>query len=361
MSFEAIEQSDMTSVVRRFLSSRHPVAILGLKGCSPCAISAAHLKDPDLRFPQDAQIVVRTEAELIWLINWILTGTDSIVLKRSSTLKRALKRMICYCAHVSAILALRRQDCVHEANFQTFGEYSGALKSLSGWEFNLIESQSGHDRRVYRLSRTHSTLIAKISKGGSPVLPELSGLMEVRFVPTGHLRLVIEGNVSWGEFSGQVDLVSPRRKPFRVFKAPTVPLERKRFWEYQVVDERLARAEVAPENTREFLQEAAAEIASGDESVYPVNEIIELLVSSCPDSGSLVKRIRDLRARLWDAPLIAGAVRRSLDSALASEEFAEELVKRPVEVQSEIAELSMSRTQLETLDSFEAPLNFAAY
>jgi hypothetical protein len=347
--------SNIRGAARRFLASRHPVVLLSVPGCGPCALSPAHSRRRDLLFPDARRILVKNEVEFMALITWISTGRQQEEFPLPARLRKALGSIACYCAKVFSITALRQRDCVHESHFRRFLDYNGALLSLPGWEFNLIPGQSTkRSRRVYKVLRTHSRLLAA---GPSPVLDTVNGLLEVRFVGSQYLRLIVDGLPDRGHLRAHVELRQDGLSPLKVLAPFTRQIDRSDLSIYQIVDEHLERAFSEPARAAEILQEAAASLSHGDGVNYPVIEIIADVMQPAHNIADishrvLKQRIQSIRARLWDGPVIAGYVRSHLDSKLASPSLTRSLANLPLDIQADLAAVTMPLTKLEAGDYY---------
>jgi hypothetical protein len=350
MRFEA---NFVRRAAERFLTSRHPVALMGLPGCAPCAISPAHWRSQDLRFPESRRILVQTIEDFLALVKWIATGDEGAFFSLPVRLQNSLGVVKCYCGKVHSILALRQKDCVHESHHDLFRQYNGALASLSGWEFNLIPTQSVRaSRRVYRVLRTHSRLLAE---GRSPILPDVSSLLEVRFVNSRFLHLVIDGRPECGLLSGRIEASLPGGSRVAVVPEIEREFDRQDLLVYDILDRFLERAYREPLKAEEILEEGAVALSEGPTPNYPVTEIITDVLAQ-PGRGAKLSsnvvraRIREVRERLWDAPVIAGEVRKMLDRAIASPNVTMSLGSHSIDVQAAIAELTMPLLKLEAGD-----------
>jgi hypothetical protein len=336
---------------RRFFRARHPVILLTTPGCGPLATSPSYARSRYLRFQGERKIRIRTEAEFVALVTLVATG--KVLPELSAELQKAIQGVVCYCAKVLAILSLRERDCVHEAQYATFRQYLGALQSLAGWEFTLIPAESKPSRRVYRVVRTHSRLLAE---GHSDVLPGVTGVMEIRLIRSQFLRLVINGLPSKGSLTAQVEL-STARRPL-ILPEFTREIQPAEFAEYQMLDDYLARAFREPSRATKILQNAAAEFAGNGARSYPmietITELLEVPRGQAALVGSDLKvRIAQIRARLWDNPVIASHVRNHLDGMLSG--FAKRLDSLPLEIQADIADVTMSLKKIENGDGYLDP------
>ncbi len=342
-----LDRAKIAPAALRFLASRHPVVLLTVPGCGPCAISPAHWTSPDLRFPEAQRILISTVEEFTELVAWIAFGDPP---GPSARLQKALTSITCYCAEVSSILALRQKDCVHEAQYRQFRDYRGALLSLPGWEFNLIPERSKPSRRVYRVIRTHSRLLAT---GASPVLSQIEGLLEIRLVGSGHLLLIIEDSEGGTALKARVEVA----RGAIAMPAFSEAIDRQNLPPYNVLDDYLQRALRDPVRAKEILHEAKETLAGGADGNYAVQEILASLLKPPTPRGKLSptllkKRIRDIRSRLWDAPVIAGKIRNRLDAALANPAFMKRASRLSLEIQSDLASLTMPLAKLEAGDSY---------
>ena len=349
------DRNIVASAARRFLISRHPIVLLSVPGCGPTAISPAHWRSKDLRFVGARCLLVQSEAEFMALVSWIATGSVPRGVVLSAQLRQAIESATCYCGKVLSILSLRKKDCVHEAHYGGFLDYGGVLVSLPGWEFNLTAAPLvKRSRRVYRVLRTHSRLLAE---GASPVFPAVTGLMEVRFISSQNLYLVVDGIPEQDRLTARVELRGSSRPALAVLPEFTREISRTDLPVYRILDEHLEQAYREPDRALEILQAAAAFLADGSEPNYPVIDIISSLMERPAETrpvsaGLLKKRIADIRARLWDAPVVAGYVRSQLDGRLASREFTTRLQSFPLDVQADLAALSMSLPKIEAGDHY---------
>ncbi len=335
----------------RFLTSRHPCVLLTVPGCGPCAISPVHWRSQDLHFAGARRLLVESEEQFVALVSWIATGKDPDTMGQG--LQEALRQLVCYCGKVLSILALRRKECVHETDYSCFRDFKGALISLPGWEFNLIQEDSTDPvRRVYRVLRTHSRLLAE---GPSPVFRKVTGLLEVRFVASEYLRLVIEGLPDEGHLTARVDWHGLSRPALiagfkRQIPGPALP-------EYQDFDKDLQNAFAKPGRAEEILRPKARALPGDDDPSYPRMEIISSLLEPPPGEDRVTpevirERIRDTRARLWDAPTVAGHVRKQLDAKLVASALDQQFGDLPLSVQADLATLAMTLRKLEAGDFY---------
>ncbi len=329
---------------RRFFSSRHPMALLRVPGCGPVALSPAHLRSKLLSYPGDRRALVKTIEEYLTVFHWVAAGKGEKSLTTSR--RKYLNKLACYCGEVRSILALRPEDCVHESHFRRFQAYGTALVSQSGWEFNLASSRSDRlQSRVYHVIRTGSRLLAvtdQITNGLE------DGILELRQVPSEYLRLVVVGEPDSGRLKGRVELIDSsksRRLVIPEFFGDLVDIEA-----YRNFDADLRAALESPSNAPAMLAEAARKYVL--EANYPVEEIIRDLLVSNPSAAELKRRIRSVRARLWDAPIIAGPVRRQLEVSLATLTQGSLLNNASLDVQRDFADLTMPLIKLERGDLY---------
>ena len=335
----------------RFFTSRHPIAWLTLPGCGPCAISPAHWRSKNLPFKGGRNLIAREASELTRMVRWLFEGSAEGL---RPDLLRELRQIVCYCGRVRSVLALRQKDCVHESHFGQFERRPG-LTSLAGWEFNLSERPSIDKPRIYRVLRTHSRLLAR---GRSVVLEGVTGLMEIRIVPSENLRLIVTGDPADDLLTAQVELHSALSERPVILPRFTREVVRRSYPTYSMLDHYLSKAYETPSRASAILRDEAAPILNdGKEPNYPALEIIEELLSSAvpakaiPDD-EIRQRIRLIKARLWDAPVIVGHVRNQLDLALGDSTTLSQLDRYPLGVQADIATLTMPLAKLETGDAY---------
>lgn len=267
--------------------------------------------------------------------------------------ERALRSIDCYCGKVRSILALRQKDCIHESHFRAFQDYRGALVSLPGWEFNLMFiAPSRSRRRVYRVLRTHSRLIAH---GRSPVFPSVSGLLEVRFVGSEYVRLEVEGLPESGSLRARV-MVRDGNSEQAIVPEFTQPIRKEGLDTYRELDRHLELAFCSPAQAPEILQRVALEFSGGPDPDYPVLEIVDSLLSPEAAVGSLEQRIEDIRVRLWDAPVVAAVVRNLLDRCIEAFAADSRFSDFPLKVRADLAALRMPLAKLETGDAYLNPV-----
>ena len=328
------DNSDILSLSAGFRRSRHPKVLLSIPGCVAYAVNPAYGKYSALRFSGYRDLVVSKDSEFI--------EAASRAQRRLEPGKAAFRdRFHCYCGKVLSILALEAHHCIHESHSALLGAYGGELKTASGWEFNLLDDLSrSAGKRVYQLLRVHSH-------------PVDANVLEVRFVPSESLRLVVTGTVEKQPVTGVVEFVHGGRK-HTVLSIPQSPFRRQSLPRYDMFDQALARAasdvDAAPDILNKVESDMEREFGKDGDPAYPVREIIEDLLSD----GKLEKRIPLVRARLWDAPLIASHCRRKLDHALQTPGFRSFMETRPLAYQAEVANLMMPLSSLEAADIYQA-------
>lgn len=336
-----------------FHLSRHAKLLVSLPGCVAYGLNSAYVATKGLSFPGARELAVRTLEEYLQTLK---RAADHLPPKANS--RHAFR---CYCGKVSSILALRKADCVHEDHYRLFVGYGGDLRFASGWEFNLAEGLTRGDRRVYEVLRVHSRLMGhRPAVAGQVVEQAVDGMLEVRFVPAPSLRLVVEGLPEGGALSARIVLTAGRSRRDLISLAE-VTVDRESLLSYQILDEALARAGQVADlgQARTILESAEREIAAGADPVYPVTEIITSLFED-QSSGAKVtlpairSRVKLVRARLWDGPVIASRMRRKLDLTLLSPGFGEEIAKLPLEIGAELANVTMSASQLDAADIYLA-------
>ncbi|MBL8177984.1 MAG: hypothetical protein JNK48_25125 [Bryobacterales bacterium] len=336
---------DLKREAKRFLLSRDPVVVLTLPGCGPVAINEAHWKYPSLRFPGAKDLLVSDEAAFL---DRVASVTGRSTAGPSSALVSHWMR--CYCGRVASILALRPQECVHELHHSRFVQYQGALDSIPGWEFNLKRDKSTRAKRVYQVIRVHSRFLAAVSAEG---FKGADALLSVRFTPSEHFDLVVQGQEKAGALKASVVVEGLGRRPTVVIEPFDRAIEPDRLDPYRILSEHLSLAEARPAQAKEILQNAAT-LISGTQPNYPVEDIIASLYEysgpRAPGEAEIRGRIADLRARLWDGPVVGVDVRAMLTRLAGDVEFQRDLVTWPVELQAEYASLSMPLRQLESLD-----------
>jgi hypothetical protein len=320
-----------------FQRSRHAKLLVAVPGCVAYAVNEAYLQLESLRFPGVDDLLAETEGEFAEALGRAWRNLQP------SHLQNALG---CYCSKVSSILALRKADCVHEDHFRLFAGYGEELRFASGWEFNLQDRLSRPGRRVYDVLRVHSRLVGHRASGG--------GLLEVRFVPAPSLRLVAEGLPDQGPLSATVNLRAGGRTR-ELVALEGLALDREGLASYRILDAALHEAgQATSANARLILEAAEREIAQGADPVYPVTEIIAGLFENGPTAAELQRRLALVRARLWDAPVIASRIRRKLDLTLLAPAFGKEIARLPLETGAELANVTMSAHQLDAADIYKA-------
>ena len=124
-----------------------------------------------------------------------------------------------------------------------------------------------------------------------------------------------------------------------------------------VLDRHLQEAFDRPERAVEILDKAKQLLSPGKEPNYPVIEIVTEIMDSPSSEGHvsnrlLKQRIREIRDRLWDAPVIAGQIRRELDLALQRPPFASIAARLSLEQRADLATVMMPLAKLETGDAY---------
>lgn len=191
------------------------------------------------------------------------------------------------------------------------------------------------------------------------MLKNVSGLLEVRFVPSNVLKLTIAGKVEDGSLTGRVRVTTGASAGLAIMPEFRCSIPDGLQASYGALDGTLARAEAKPEDAPSILEEAMAHYG-GSEPDYPAIEVIMSLLEPTAKHEltrpQLKARIRQIRARLWDAPTIAAHVRNHLDDRLSRFLRSDACTQLPLEVRADLATLSMPLASLEAGDRYLHPV-----
>jgi hypothetical protein len=312
------------------LGSRHPMLVLRVPDCILFGLNRRHMQTASLGFVDAERYVLETRDS-------VLSAMESAA-SASSGQGVLMHRLKCYCSQVSAILALRKHDCVYESAVQQFASFGPNLKVVPSWEFNLDKMNSQDPaRRVYFVSRVYSH---QVPDQRDPAV------LVVRLVPSQTLRLVVDGlphpsaklqvTLQYGAQGHRVD----------GFTSSPIPDDKK--WRpYKIVDEYLEKAANNPRQLREFLDRAAQEIrTAGNGEGYPVEDVLDTI------AGEGILRTR---ARLWDAPVIGAEARSTLDTLIAQQRLVNE--SQPLPIRADLAGLQLSLDHHLAADIYAAVRN----
>lgn len=348
----------------RFLNSSSPCALLVATGCIPIAVNSAYVEVPrrgrHFQPPSDVPVVcdindyLKIVAETLRRLPYFARLEESAIAgaKAPHGDQSFPRELRCFCEFESAILALRSEDCTYEISFAALQASESAVDA--GFEFNLTSQAGDDEERQYQLVMAHTEILGDVCANGG----RAKGLLQVRLVTSEHASLYVKGIPADGVLNARVAVNGSSQTPIEWFPASAFQVDRTKLVEYNLMDECLEAAEANPTeaNIESCLREALRRILQESPQTYAayrtmVEGLHEVLHSRPTEYG---KGVSDLRARLYDAPVVASSLRGRLMASLGSPEFEDLMASLTLEQRADLKYLRTPIDRLQMADSFES-------